>query len=111
MTLHYFLNLDTLKDLFLEDLLPKDRKLTAFDKRGESLNEANEVELITWTFEDRLKACYASFVDALSKMSRDTVEKIRAKAISTIFVLLAAHPEQEAVSLMNIIILLEQIIY
>lgn len=86
-----------MKDLFLEDLLPPERMLIAFDKRGGELRDCKEAELITAVFEDRLKLCYKSYIDALRLMSVDTVEKIRAKAVSLIHTLLTSNPEQEAV--------------
>ncbi|CAL8099727.1 unnamed protein product [Orchesella dallaii] len=87
---------DTLKDLFLEDLLPPSRKLITFEKRGSSLSQATKFQLILWIYEDRLKMCYNSFLDALRRMSLDNIDKVRAKAVVLMYTLLTAHPEHEA---------------
>ena len=54
-----------------------------------------------WMFEDRLKAHYRDFIEALRRMASDTVDKLRGKAISVIYQLLSSHPEQENVCLNN----------
>jgi len=87
------------KELFLEDLLPPDRKLIPFESRAPQLQSATKKQLIKWIFEDKLKAFYLSFVEALKKMAGDTVEKLRGKALSIVHQLLVAHPELEEVCL------------
>ncbi|ODM93370.1 CCAAT/enhancer-binding protein zeta [Orchesella cincta] len=88
--------MNTLKDLFLEDLLPPSRKLLGFEKRRDSLSQASKHQLIMWIYEDRLKMCYSSFIDALRRMSLDNVDKVRAKAVVLMYTLLTTHPEHEA---------------
>jgi hypothetical protein len=90
-------NVDTVRDLFLEDLLMPGTKLIAFASRGAHLRTATKEQLIKWTFEDRLKVLYSSYVDALRRMASDTVEKLRGKGISIVYQLLVSHPEQEEV--------------
>jgi ribosome biogenesis protein MAK21 len=92
------LKTDTVKELFLEDLLPPDRKLIPFDNRsGSELQSASKKQLVKWIFEDKLKSHYFNFVEALKKMASDTVEKLRGKALSIIHQLLTTHPELEDV--------------
>lgn len=95
------LTLDTTRDLFLEDLLPPNRKLVAFDQRGTQLRIATNKQLLMWFFEDQLKGHYRNFVEALRRMSSDTIETVRGKGVSVIFQLLTSHPEQEHVSCVN----------
>lgn len=83
----------------MEDLLPPERKLRAFDKRGSALTQGSREDLIKWVFEDRLRMHYSSFIEALKRMSTDNVEKIRAKAVLLIYQLLNSHPQQEEVRL------------
>jgi len=90
---------DTTRDLFLEDLLPPNRKLIAFDQRGPRLRTAGNKQLIMWLFEDKLKGHYRNFIESLRRMSSDTIDKVRGKGISVIHQLLASHPEQEHVRL------------
>ena len=54
-----------------------------------------------WLFEDKLKGHYRNFIEALRRMSSDTIEKVRGKGISVIHQLLANHPEQEQANKMN----------
>ena len=89
--------IETVKDLFLQDLLPPSRKLMSFGSQGEALRKATKKQLIIMLYEDRLKNCYGKFVNALGKMANDTVEKLRGKAISIIQQLLTDHGEQEQV--------------
>lgn len=91
----YFL--DTLRELFFQDLLPPDRKLVPFANRGAQLKTGTKRQLITWAFEDKLKVLYMSFVDAVKRMTADPVEKLRGKGIVTIYQLLVGLPEQEEV--------------
>lgn len=88
-----------MRDLFLEDLLPPNRKLIAFENRADELQKASKSQLIQFIFEDKLKAYYYNYIEALRKMAGDTVEKLRGKAISIVYQMLVAHPEQESVSI------------
>lgn len=84
--------------MFMEDLLPPERKLMSFSSRGDSLRNAAKKDLIKWAFEDRLKTLYSSYIDAVKRMAADTVDTLRGKGIATIHHLLVHHPEQEEVS-------------
>ena len=98
------LAIDTLKDLFLNVLLPPDRKLRAFEwqpfQELATLSGGNKDTrdryLMVWAWEEKLKRAYNSFLEALDAVARDTVEKTKLKALATVAELLAGHPEQEA---------------
>lgn len=96
---------DTLAELFLSDLLKPNQKLKPFYQRPLSkLDEltsgnitARRKYLSIWYFEDQLKECYTSFVQALNTAAQDTVDANKEKAISAMFKLLVGNPEQEKV--------------
>ncbi|XP_022242297.1 CCAAT/enhancer-binding protein zeta-like [Limulus polyphemus] len=95
--------IDSLRDLFLSDLLLEDRKLCKFEQHPLTMleelssgnREARDRRLLLWYFEDQLKERYNTFVRALEKISHDTVEKTKQKAITTMSELLTQNPEQE----------------
>ena len=97
------LAIDTLKDLFLNVLLPPDRKLRPFEwqpfQELATLSGGNKDTrdryLMVWAFEEKLKRAYNSFLEALDVVARDTVEKTKLKALATVAELLGGHPEQE----------------
>ena len=98
------LAIDTLKDLFLNVLLPPDRKLRSFEwqpfQELATLSGGNKDTrdryLMLWAWEEKLKRAYNSFLEALDVVARDTVEKTKLKALATVAELLGGHPEQEA---------------
>ncbi|XP_061172895.1 CCAAT/enhancer-binding protein zeta-like [Saccostrea echinata] len=97
---------DTLKDLFITNLLP-DRKLRLFDQHP--LGDLGDVsggnkdtidrKLLKWLYEHRLKEKYSSFIQALEVMSKDNILATRQKALGIFFQLLAEKPEEEKVLL------------
>ncbi|KAL3275496.1 hypothetical protein HHI36_020256 [Cryptolaemus montrouzieri] len=95
--------IDTLTDLFLEDLLNPKRKLQAFHQKPLSLlnelSSGNAVSrrkiLSAWYFEDQLKELYSTFVDALNTAAHDSVDANKEKAIAAMYKLLAGNSEQE----------------
>ena len=97
------LAIDTLKDLFLNVLLPPDRKLRPFEwqpfQELATLSGGNKDTrdryLMVWAWEEKLKRAYNSFLEALDVVARDTVEKTKLKALATVAELLGGHPEQE----------------
>lgn len=91
---------DALRHLFLEELLPNDRKLRRFEKHGfdqlDSLSKKErEKQLILWYFESQLKTKYETYVTLQQTLSYDTVEAVKAKSISTMYELLVNKPELE----------------
>ncbi|KAJ8868020.1 hypothetical protein PR048_031829 [Dryococelus australis] len=96
--------IDTLTELFLSELLPLDRRLRMFGTCPLTDSAASDQpRLLHYYYEDRLKAVYHSFVDALSATARDTVDANKEKAIVTMYKLLSGCPEQEAILLRNLI--------
>lgn len=97
------LAIDTLQKLFLDELLVEDRKLRTFDKNPfASLpqltggnKDTRDRYLLTWLFEDRLKALYDKFIAALDDVAKDTVEKSKIRSMTCVFELLSGNPEQE----------------
>ena len=92
------LSLETLKDLWLVNLLP-DRKLIRFAERPFELLPASgarrEALLCMWHYEAELKARYQEFVSSLQTSAQDSQVGIRSKVLGTIFELLTSKPEQE----------------
>ncbi|XP_064621873.1 CCAAT/enhancer-binding protein zeta-like [Lineus longissimus] len=105
------LALDTLKELFLSDLLPDNRKLKTFeqhplsavDELASGNKDSRDKRLLMWYVEDQLKEAYAKFVKALEGISHDTLPASKKKAMNVIFELLISKPEQEKVLLMMLI--------
>ncbi|CAH1791855.1 unnamed protein product, partial [Owenia fusiformis] len=101
------LAVDTLKEVFINDLLPEDRKLHTFDQHPLSLLEdlssgnrdSRDRRLLMWYFEAQLKDKYSTFVHALESISHDTISATKKKAIGTMFELLSSNPEQEKILL------------
>ena len=81
--------IDTLKDLFLSDLLPDERKLKKFHQHPlaqiEELTSGNrdarDKKLMLWYYEDQLKSRYFSFIKAL-EVSHEYLKPILSLATS-----------------------------
>ena len=89
---------DTLKDLFLSDLLP-DRKLSFFHEQAVPADVGaggieEERALVFWYFEDAIKGRYAQFVEHLEGAMQDALPHVKKKACRVTFDLLRAKPEQ-----------------
>jgi len=103
--------IENLQKLFLEVLLIPNRKLKNFDKHPYSkLSELSggnidiiDKYLISWMFEDRLKKLYQKFLDNLELVGKDSIDKTKIKALSTLLELLAGNPEQESLLLGKIV--------
>ena len=89
-----------LKEIFLAELLPPNRKLLTFNQRPLEkwwkLNEADARErLIMWKFEAGLKLCYQRFLNGLQSLASNMVEGVAQTACSEMAELLTERPEQE----------------
>jgi ribosome biogenesis protein MAK21 len=99
--------LSALKDIFVDELLPENRKLVSFKLRPiknlEKLSSGNiqtvEKRLILWKFEDDLKKCYDQFVQILEAIASSQIETVAIHACRIISELLTKKPEQESVLL------------
>ncbi|XP_030854891.1 CCAAT/enhancer-binding protein zeta [Strongylocentrotus purpuratus] len=97
------IGLDAAKRLFLEELLPSNRRLTTFaqhsfedlEKRCSKNRQSRDKQVLLWFFEDQLKQKYGSLLDMIEKMLQDTVSAIKAKALSCCYELIVNRPEEE----------------
>ncbi|XP_042899451.1 CCAAT/enhancer-binding protein zeta [Parasteatoda tepidariorum] len=94
--------MDSLRDLFIGNLLIEDKKLKYFNEQP--LSQINEICqdsatrkrcLILWLFENILKGLYKKFLTSVDKVSHDTIEKTKIKAVSVLHKLLEENPEEE----------------
>ena len=111
--------IESLRDLFLESLLPADRQLKyvrALSSTGKLTflkrdfrdqpwysKSVTDKHLLYWVFEDEIKTCYASFVTTLEQSSKETVDFLRDISIKTMARLLTQHPEQEKALLTHLV--------
>ncbi|XP_077408281.1 CCAAT/enhancer-binding protein zeta [Vanacampus margaritifer] len=103
--------LDTLRELFLSDLLPENRKLRPFDQHpfdkleelASGNRDARDRRLILWYFEHHLKHHVAQFVAGLDAVAHDTVPATKAKGLTTAYELLCHRPEQERALLIQLV--------
>merc|ERR1712137_540901 len=95
--------IESLKDLFLESLLPSDRPLKNFRDQAWFAKKVTDKHLLYWAFEEEMKLCYASFIQCLEQCARDTVEHLRDVAIKIMASLLSQHPEQEQMLLTQLV--------
>jgi ribosome biogenesis protein MAK21 len=86
---------NAVKDLFLHDLLPSDRKLRWFREQPLTRPSLTQQQLVYWLLEDKIKEFYMKFVDILSRTSHDTMDYMKRAAIQCMFELLLAAPEGE----------------
>lgn len=90
---------DSLKDLFLNNLLPDDRKLNFFHQNPVTHPSATPEHLALWFFEHCLKTAFAQLVGVLSDGMDNAIDNHKRACIRAANALLTAKPEQEAVLL------------
>uniref|UniRef100_A0A674AMI9 CCAAT/enhancer-binding protein zeta n=1 Tax=Salmo trutta TaxID=8032 RepID=A0A674AMI9_SALTR len=103
--------LDTLRELFMSDLLPVNRKLRTFsqhpfdklEQKASGNKDVRDRRLILWYFEHLLKYHVAEFVVALDQLAHDTVATTKAKSLATAHELLLNRPEQERALLIQVV--------
>ncbi|BES89090.1 CBF/Mak21 family [Nesidiocoris tenuis] len=103
--------METLCDLFVEDLLRTGLKLRPFAKQP--LAKIDELTsgcarsrrrwLAAWMFEEKLKELYGNFIAAVNNVAKDTVDSNRIKAVTILNKMLIGHPEQEQVLLQSVV--------
>ena len=89
-------SIEALKDLFVNNLLPSNRRLVAFHDR-DFLGERGTLSkrhLVYALFESELKTIYREFIQIL-ECGRDIIHFIKKKALGTIFELLVEKHENE----------------
>ncbi|KAF1319710.1 Ccaat-box-binding transcription factor, partial [Globisporangium splendens] len=94
---------DSLKDLFINNLLPDDRRLNFFHQNPLDHPDVNDGHLVIWFFEHCLKTAFAQLVGVLADGMDDAVDNHKRACIRAANALLAAKPEQEAVLLAMIV--------
>lgn len=89
--------IDALKDLFIHDLLPDERRLVRFEDREFTCGKQalSKRHLAYARFESELKKLYRDFLAILEECGRDTVAHFKQKAVRVTFDLLLAKPENE----------------
>ncbi|KAG7886164.1 hypothetical protein KL936_005081 [Ogataea polymorpha] len=87
--------IEALVDLFINGVIPADRKLRYFNKQPLRKNMSPK-EMIVFYFEDYLKKKYFQFIGTLEKLLQDSIVHVRTKVVGYVFSLLSAKPEQEA---------------
>lgn len=90
---------ESLKDLFINNLLPDDRKLRFFHQNPIDHPKATPNHLVIWFFEHCLKTAFAQLVGVLSSGMEDAVDNHKRACIRAANSLLTAKPEQESVLL------------
>ena len=108
-----FLSLDKLKELFITELLPSNRKLKPFaesviDVPQEKPNAGTEsrkrcIKLILAYYEDQLRTSYRRFVESVEKLTHDSLVPTKNKAINVLYELLKESPEQEVFLLSSLV--------
>lgn len=89
--------IDALKDLFVNDLLPDDRRLVPLGSRNfaVSRNALSKRHLAYAMFESELKEIFREFLSIVDDCSKDAVVHFKQKAARVCFDLLVAKPENE----------------
>jgi ribosome biogenesis protein MAK21 len=96
--------MNVLKDLFVTNLLPEDRRLTPFISKARAGQAAallqaghlSPAHLVFWEFEDALARRYAAFITTLTSHAGDGIVHFKLHALATAAELLVARPEGEA---------------
>lgn len=96
---------EALKDLFLQNLLPPNRKLQFFNdrasafigssRRADKSVDPSSAQLAFWVFEHELKLRYSKFLSILRESLKDTLEHVRMRTVGALQELLSGVPEQE----------------
>ncbi|KAH7485385.1 hypothetical protein KRP22_006533 [Phytophthora ramorum] len=90
---------DSLKDLFLNNLLPDAAKLRFFHQHPLQAAQASPAHLVLWFFEHCLKTAYTQLTGVLAAGMDDAVDSHKRACLRASNALLRAKPEQEAVLL------------
>lgn len=89
--------IDALKDLFINDLLPDDRRLVSLANRNFSVarNALSKRHLAYAKFESDLKDAFRDFLGVIDECSKDAIVHFKQKSARVCFDLLVAKPENE----------------
>ena len=90
------LALDALRDLFLEHLLPTNRKLRSLQEQPLLHHGGlSDKQVVHWHLEDQLKVKYRRLVAILEDALHANMDHIKHQVLSMTKVLLSSKPEQE----------------
>uniref|UniRef100_A0AAV1TUR2 CCAAT-binding factor domain-containing protein n=1 Tax=Peronospora matthiolae TaxID=2874970 RepID=A0AAV1TUR2_9STRA len=90
---------DSLKDLFVNTLLPDNAKLRFFREHPLRAAQKSPAHLLLWFFEHCLRTAYAQLTSVLAAGMDDAVDSYKRACLRAANTLLRAKPEQEAVLL------------
>ncbi|TDH66527.1 hypothetical protein CCR75_005790 [Bremia lactucae] len=90
---------DSLKDVFLNNLLPNEGKLRYFHHHPLRAAQTSPCHLVLWFFEHCLKTAYTQLTSVLAAGMDDAVDSHKRACLRAANALLKAKPEQEAVLL------------
>ena len=85
---------DSLKDLFVNTLLPDNAKLRFFHEHPLRVAQKSPVHLLLWLFEHCLKTAYAQLTSVLAAGMDDAVDSYKRACLRAANTLLRAKPEQ-----------------
>ena len=90
-------SIDTLKEMFLNTILPDSRKLLTFYQHDFLVvsGEKTNFTVLGWLVEDKLKACYSEYLDTIKTHLNDNEVAIRTKLCNLVYQLLNEKPEKE----------------
>lgn len=112
--------MDTLRDLFVGDLLVPKEKLHTFEelmheaaemnllspaKGGAAARDDNKLHrqmLVVAYVEDQIRSLYGKFIDQVIAVGNDNLEAMKVKALRTLFDLFVHNPEQEQLLLSSL---------
>jgi ribosome biogenesis protein MAK21 len=89
--------IDAMKDLFINDLLPSNRRLVAIEARNFRVERTHisKRHLAYAKFESELKILFQDFLAVVDECTKDSVVHFKQKSARVCFDLLAAAPENE----------------
>nr|XP_027195187.1 CCAAT/enhancer-binding protein zeta-like [Dermatophagoides pteronyssinus] len=106
--------IDTIRDLFIGDLLIPREKLQSFEEQinsvdhdfllnTDSFNIYRRKFLLITHVEDQIRSLYRRFIEQLVQCSHDTLDTLKMKSIRTLYDLFINNPEQEKLLLESLI--------
>eukprot|EP00124_Ichthyophonus_hoferi_P002689 Ihof_evm1s195 gene=Ihof_evmTU1s195 len=87
--------IDHLREVLLDNLLPKSRKLRFFNQQPLSNEAVTDKHLALWCYEDTLKRQFMLYISALETHSHDNEQGVKGKTLKIMYEFLLEKPEQE----------------
>jgi len=96
---------ESLKELFINQLLPYGRPLRSFKEQPYyRVEKVTDQHLLFWMFEEEIKLRYAQFIGVLEATTHDTVEHFREFSVKILADLLLARPHEQASAILSILV-------